>query len=71
MRTVIDLDEKALAAAQKKSRADGISLDEAASSLILKGAGSDFKKTSRKPGVFKSTGGRYTSADVAAALEND
>ena len=70
MRTTIDLDENALRIAQSKSKTDGISLDQAVSALVLKGAGAHVKK-STTPGVFRSNGGRYTSADVAAALESD
>ena len=71
MRTTIDLDAKALKAAQIKSQADGISLDEAVSALILKAAENSLKRPKRSLGVFKSKGPRYNSADVAAALEND
>lgn len=71
MRTTIDLDDNALRIARSKSRTDGISLDQAVSALVLKGAGAHPKKTTTSPGVFRSKGGRYTSADVAAALDSD
>lgn len=71
MRTTIDLDDNALKVAQSKSKVDGISLDQAISALILKGASAPAKKSTPKPGVFRSKGGRYTSSDVAAALASD
>jgi hypothetical protein len=69
MRTKIDLDTKALEAAKIKSQAEGISLDEAVSALILNGVSKKSASQERRNGVFKSKGGRYNSADVAAALE--
>ena len=71
MRTTIDLDDNAFKIAQSKSNTDGISLDQAVSALVLKGAGARAKKSTTPPGVFRSKGGRYTSADVAAALASD
>ncbi len=71
MRTTIELDDDALRVAQSKSKTEGISLDQAVSALVLKGAGTLAKKTANPPGVFRSKGGPYTAADVAAVLASD
>jgi len=67
MRTTLTLENDAYAVAKAKADLENISLGKAASDLILQSV----RQIGGKPkyrAVFRSGGGRYTSAEVKKAL---
>lgn len=70
MRTTLTLDNDAYAVAKAKADHENISLGEAASQLILQ-AVKPPSKAQRLGAVFRSPGGRYTSAQVEEALSDE
>jgi len=70
MRTTLSLENDAYAVAKSKADHENISLGKAASDLILQ----TVRQTGGKPkarAVFRSGGGRYTSAQVEEALADE
>jgi hypothetical protein len=70
MRTTLNLDNDAYAAAKAKADHEDISLGEAASQLILQTVKLPPQKQ-KSGAVFRSSGGRYTSAQVEEALADE
>jgi hypothetical protein len=72
MRTTMTLENDAYAVAKAKADHENISLGQAASRLILQTVKmSPPKPKSKASAVFRSTGGRYTSAQVEEALADE
>jgi len=67
MRTTLTLENDAYAVAKAKADHENVSLGKAASDLILRTVRQADGKTKSRA-VFRSGGGRYTSAQVKKAL---
>jgi hypothetical protein len=70
MRTTLTLDNDAYAVTKAKADHENVSLGKAASDLILQ----TVRQTAARPkarAVFRSGGGRYTSAQVEEALADE
>ena len=71
MRTTLTLDNDAYAVAKSKADHENVSLGKAASELILQTVRMADGKTKKSSAVFRSGGGRYTSAQVEEALTDE
>jgi hypothetical protein len=71
MRTTLNLEPDALAAAKAKAAHEGLSLGEAVSKLILEALRPPPLARGKVGAVFRSTGGLYSAEQVEEALDDE
>ena len=71
MRTTLALDNDAYALIKAKADHENVSLGKAASELILQGVRIMSANPNKSGAVFRSVGGRYTSAQVEEAISDE